>query len=72
MSFDDDSSHSEARQVVKKDRNNLTDFRSDYRDEIALFLKSHFHNADEFEKRNSLNIDPCSTEFLLNLSCFFN
>ena len=72
MSFDDDSSHSEARRAVGKDQNNLADSRFDHRDEIASFLRSHFHDANEIEKRGSLNIDSCSTEFLLNLSCSFN
>ena len=72
MSFDDDSSHFETRRAVERNQNNLIDFRSDHRDEIASFLKSHFHDADEFKKRSSLNTDSCSIEFLLNLSCFFN
>ena len=51
MLFDDDSFHSEARQVVKRNRSNLIDFRSDHRDEIASFLKSHFHNVNEIKKK---------------------
>ena len=47
MSFDDDSFHYEVRRIVERDRNNLIDFRLDHRDEIALFLKSHFHDVNE-------------------------
>ena len=72
MLFNDDSFHSEARRIVEKDWNNLIDFRFNHRDEIASFLKSHFYNADEFEKRNSLNIDSYFIEFFLNFFCFFN
>ena len=72
MSFDDDSSRFEVRRIVEKDQNNLIDFRFDHRDEIASFLRSHFHNVNEIEKRSSLNTDSCSTEFFLNLFCFFN
>ena len=72
MSFDDNLFHFEVQQVIEKNQNNLIDSRFDHRDKIALFLKSHFHNVDEVEKRNSLNIDSCSTKFLLNSFCFFN
>ena len=72
MSFDNDSFHSEVRQVVERNRNNLIDFRFDSRDEIASFLKSHFHNVNEVEKQDSLNIDSCFIEFFLNFFCFFN
>ena len=72
MSFDDDSSRSEARRAVEKDRNNLIGFRSDHRDEITSFLKSHFHDVNEVEKRDSLNTNPCFIEFLLNLLNSFN
>ena len=72
MLFDGDSSRSEARRVVERDRNNLIDSRSDHRDEIASFLRSHFHDVDEVEKRGSLNINSCSTEFFLNLFNSFN
>ena len=51
MLFDDDSFHSEARRVVERNRNNLIDSRSDHRDEIASFLKSHFHDVDEIKKK---------------------
>ena len=51
MLFDDDSFHSEARRVVEKDRNNLIDSRSDHRDEIASFLRSHFHDVNEVKKK---------------------
>ena len=72
MLFDNDSSRFETRRVVRKDRNNLIDSRFDHRDEIASFLKSHFHDVNEIEKRSLLNTDSCSIEFLLNLSCSFN
>ena len=72
MSFDNNSFYSEVRRIVKKDRNNLIDFRFDRRDEIASFLKSHFHNVNEIEKRNSLNTDSYFIKFLLNFFCFFN
>ena len=72
MSFDDDSSRFKVRRAVKRNRNNLTDFRSDHRDEIASFLKSHFHDVNKIEKRNSLNTDLYFTKFLLNLFCSFN
>ena len=51
MSFDDDSFHSEARQVVERNRNNLIDSHSDHRDKIASFLKSHFHDVNEIKKK---------------------
>ena len=51
MSFDDDSSHFEIRRIVEKNRNNLADFRFDHRDEIASFLKSHFHDVNEIKKK---------------------
>ena len=51
MSFNDDSFYSEARRVVEKSRDNLIDSRSDHRDEIALFLKSHFHDVNEIKKK---------------------
>ena len=51
MSFDDDSFRSEARRAVKRDRNNLIDSRSDHRNEIASFLRSHFHDVDEIKKK---------------------
>ena len=54
MSFDDDSFHSEARRVVERNRNNLIDFRSGHRDEIAPFLKSHFHDVNEIKKEIEL------------------
>ena len=72
MSFNNNLFHSEARRIVEKNRNNLINSCFDHRDEIASFLKLHFHDANEIEKRNSLNIDLCSIEFFLNLSCFFN
>ena len=72
MLFDDDLFRSEARQAVERNRNNLIDSRFDHRDEIASFLKLHFHNVNEIKKRSSLNTDSCFTEFLLNFSYFFN
>ena len=72
MLFNDDSSRFKIRRVVEKDRSNLIDSRFDHRDEIASFLKSHFHDVNGVEKRGSLNINPCSTEFLLNFFNFFN
>ena len=51
MSFDDDSFHSEARRVVERDRSNLIDSRSNHRDEIAPFLRLHFHDVDEIKKK---------------------
>ena len=51
MSFDDDLFYFETRQIVEKDRNNLINSRSDHRDEIAPFLKSHFHDVNEIEKK---------------------
>ena len=72
MSFDDDSFRSETRQVVERSRNNLIDSHFDHRDEIASFLKSHFHDVNEIEKRGSLNIDPYSIKFFLNFFCSFN
>ena len=54
MSFNDDSFHSEARRAVEKDRNNLIDSRSNHRDEIASFLKSHFHDVNEIKKETEL------------------
>ena len=54
MSFDDDSSRSEVRRAVEKDRDNLIDSRSDHRDEIASFLRSHFHDVNEIKKEIEL------------------
>ena len=51
MLFDDDSFHSEARRAVERDQNNLIDSRSDHRDEIASFLKLHFHDVNEVKKK---------------------
>ena len=51
MSSDDNSSHSETRRAVERNRNNLIDFRSSHRDEIASFLKSHFHDVNEIKKK---------------------
>ena len=51
MSFDDDSFYFKTRRVVEKSRNNLIDSRSDHRDEIASFLKSHFHDVNEIKKK---------------------
>ena len=53
MSFDDDSFHFEARRVVERGRSNLIDSRSSHRDEIASFLKLHFHNVNEVKKELS-------------------
>ena len=47
MSFDDDSFHFKTRRIVERNRNNLINFRSDHHDEIASFLKSHFHDVNE-------------------------
>ena len=61
MLFDDDSFHFEAREVVERNQSNLIDFRFNHRDEIASFLKSHFHDVNEVKKKlNQLNIDSCS------------
>ena len=49
MSFDDDLFHFEARQAVERGRNNLINFCFDHRDEIASFLKSHFHDVNEIK-----------------------
>ena len=54
MSFDDDLSHFKARRIIEKNRNNLIDSRSDHRDEIASFLKSHFHDVNEIKKKTKL------------------
>ena len=51
MSFDDDSFYSETRRIVEKDQNNLIHSRSNHRDEIAPFLKSHFHDVNEIKKK---------------------
>ena len=53
MLFDDDSSHSEVRRAVERGRNSLADSCSDHHDEIASFLKSHFHDVDEIKKKLS-------------------
>ena len=50
MSFDNNSFYFETRRIVEKDRNNLIDFCFDHRDEIASFLKSHFHDVNEIKK----------------------
>ena len=50
MSFDDNSSYFEIRRVVERNWNNLINFRSNHRDEIASFLKSHFHDVNEIKK----------------------
>ena len=52
MSFDDDSFHSEVRRVVERNRNNLINFRFNYRDKIASFLRLHFYDVNEIKKRN--------------------
>ena len=72
MSFNDDLFYFETRRIVERNRNNLINSHSDHHDEIASFLRSHFHDANEIEKRSSLNIDSYFTEFLLNFFCFFN
>ena len=72
MSFDDNSFHFEIRQIVGKNRDNLIDSRFDHRDKIASFLKSHFYDVNKVEKQNSLNINSCFIEFLLNLFNSFN
>ena len=53
MSFDDDSFHSETRRVVERNRNSLVDSRPNHRDEIASFLRSHFHDVDGVKKKLS-------------------
>ena len=73
MSFDDDSFYFEARQVVERNWNNLIDFRLSHRDEIASFLKLHFHDINEIKKKLSwLNIELYFIEFLLNFFNSFN
>ena len=73
MLFNDDLFHSETRRVVERNWNNLIDFRSNHRDEIASFLRSHFYDVNEIKKKlNWLNIDSCFIEFFLNLSNSFN
>ena len=72
MLFNNNSFHFKARRTVERNWNNLIDFRFDYHDEIASFLKLHFHDVNEIEKQNSLNTDSCSIEFFLNLFCSFN
>ena len=54
MSFDDGSFHSEARRAVERNRDNLIDSRPDHRDEIAPFLRSHFHDVNEVKKEIEL------------------
>ena len=54
MLFDDDSFHFEGRRIVEKGRDNLIDSRFNHRDEIASFLKSHFHNINEIKKETEL------------------
>ena len=51
MSFDGDSFHFKIRRIVERNRNNLINFRSNHRDEIASFLKSHFHDVNEIKKK---------------------
>ena len=71
--FDDDLSHFKIWWVVEKDRNNLINSRFDHRDEIASFLKSHFHDVNEIKKKlNWLNINSCFIKFFLNLFNSFN
>ena len=73
MSFDDDSFYFKARRAVEKNRNNLINSRSNHHDEIASFLKSHFHNVNEIKKKlNWLNTDSCFIEFFLNFFNSFN
>ena len=73
ISFNDDSFHSKVWRVVEKSRDNLIDFRSNHRDEIASFLKSHFHDVNKITKKlNWLNIDSCFIKFFLNFFNFFN
>ena len=54
MSFDNDSFHFKVRRVVERDRNDLIDSCFDHRDEIASFLKSHFHDINEIKKEIEL------------------
>ena len=72
MSFDDDLFYFKIRRIVERNQNNLIDSCFNHRDEIASFLKLHFHDINEIKKRGSLNIDSCFIEFLLNFSCSFN
>ena len=51
MLFNDDSFRFEAQRAVERNRNNLIDFRSNHCDEIASFLKSHFHDVNEIKKK---------------------
>ena len=50
MSFDDNLFHFKVQRIVKRNRNNLIDFRSDHCDEIASFLRLHFYNVNEIKK----------------------
>ena len=73
MSFDDDLFHFKTQQIVERNRSNLIDSRFDHRDEIAPFLKSHFHNINKIKKKlNWLNINLYFIEFLLNFFNSFN
>ena len=54
MLFNDDSFYSKTRRAVEKDRNNLIDFHFDHHDEIASFLKSHFHNVNKIKNKTEL------------------
>ena len=73
MLFNDDSFHFKTRRVVERNRNNFINFRFDYRDKIASFLKLHFHNVNKIKKKlNWLNINSCFIEFFLNFFNFFN
>ena len=54
MLFDDDLFHYEAWQTVEKNRNNLINSHSDHCDEIASFLKSHFHDVNKVKKEIKL------------------
>ena len=54
MLFDDDLSYFKTRRAVERSRDNLINSRSDHRDEIASFLKSHFHNINEIKKEIEL------------------
>ena len=54
MSFDDDLFYFKARQIVERNWNNLINFCFDHRNELALFLKLHFHNINEIKEKIKL------------------
>ena len=74
MSFDNDLFHFEVQRVVERIRNNLINSRFDYCNEIASFLKLHFHDVNEVKKRNWINwtLICVSLNFFLNFFNSFN